>query len=380
MAEKGRRNSCSIADEFPLSEDQLSPLNDRQQEIYSAKLARFAEYLQTEGRNPKKSIGYAEKTVSERISRLHRAIKWLWRSEGTMVEITTGDAKTINSALESDALRKTDGGRYAEGSKRKFNDVLRNWFAFQGVDWQPEYEFSDNGPAKENRPDPFSKSELKLLWEGSLTYKTIPSYNNLSPGERDRWKAYLAQEFGKPKEEVRPADWDRNNNNWKIPALIRTTRSHGWRPELIGRLQVDWYEPDTQTIYIPAGEAPKNNASWRAELTDEGAHALEHWLEQRELMDLYEGRSEIWLTREGNPYDSGNLNTLLGNLMDEVGINRRGRKLVWYSFRHSIGTYIYDEYKDLKMVAQQLRQKSRTSADQYVHPLPEQKREAANLM
>ena len=86
------------------------------------------------------------------------------------------------------------------------------------------------------------------------------------------------------------------------------------------------------------------------------------------------------LNRKGNPYSSGTLNTLLRNLMDEAGIKKRGRKLVWYSFRHSIGTYVFAETKSLKMVAEQLRQKSRASADQYVHPPPEVKREAANIM
>jgi len=60
------------------------------------------------------------------------------------------------------------------------------------------------------------------------------------------------------------------------------------------------------------------------------------------------------------------MNDLLDKLQDEAGINPRGRKLVWYSFRHSIGTYVYDEYKDLDIVRRKLRQKSKQS-NTYIH-------------
>ncbi|WP_092735378.1 tyrosine-type recombinase/integrase [Halopenitus persicus] len=363
-----------------ISSEQLSLLNNRQSEIYSAKLARFANYLQKEGKNPKKKVGYADTAVEKRVYRVHRAVKWFWNQHEIKTEITTDDADKVNRALEVDQFCKGNGEPYAEGSKRKFNDALRNWFEFQNVDWTPEYEFSDTEAKKENKPDPFTRPELKQLWETSLTYKSIPSYNNLTPDERDRWKTHIAQELGKPKETVVPDDWDRINNDWHIPSLIRTARSHGWRPDLVGRMKVQWYEPSEKTIYIPEGEAPKNDTHWRADLTDEGALALDKWLDQRELMELYDGRDVIWLTRKGNPYSSGTLNDLLRNLMDEAGIKSQGRNLVWYSFRHSIGTYVFAETKSLKVVADQLRQKSRASAEKYVHPLPEVKREAANIM
>lgn len=365
----------------PLSDDQLMQLNDIQRDVYSNKLSRFSEYLSKEGKNPVKGIGYSDKSIRPRITRFHRVVKWLWGVEEEItVEITTEDANKINKALWTDDLHQYNGNPYVSGSKRKLNGVLKNWFEFQGVEWTPKYKFSDDDPKKENRPDPYMRSELKLLWEHSLTYKSIPSYNNLSPSERDRWKVHIAQELGKPKENVVPDDWGQINNDWHVPSLIRTSRSHGWRPDLIGRMKVEWYESSDKAIYIPKGEAPKNDAYWRADLTDEGSLALDNWLEQRALMDLYEGRDEIWLNRKGNPYSSGSLNRLLRNLMDEAGIKKRGRKLVWYSFRHSIGTYVFAETKSLKLVAEQLRQKSRASAEQYVHPLPEVKREAANIM
>ncbi|RQG86173.1 site-specific integrase [Natrarchaeobius halalkaliphilus] len=366
--------------EQPVSDDQLALLNARQKEVYNAKLVRFSEYLATEAKEPKRNIGYSDGVVAERVSRFHRMIKWLWTSEEVITEIGTDDLDKINLALEKDQLQKFDGDPYVDGSKRKFNDVLKNWCSFQNEDWQPEYEFSDNGPQKENRPDPFTKEELKLLTEAALTYKSIKSYSNQTPDERDRCRAYIAQELGKPKENVHPDDWEKINRSWKIPSLIRTSRGHGWRPDLVGRMKLQWYEPKTQTIHIPAGEAPKNDDPWNVELTDEEALYLENWLEQRELLECYDGRDEIWLNRKGNPYDSGPLNYLLRNLMEEAGIETRGRMLVWYSFRHAIGTYIYDEYRDLEIVAEQLRQNTTEAASKYVHKLPELKREAAEIM
>lgn len=364
----------------PVSPAELSALNSKQKEVYSAKLARFETYLLTEGKEPKRNVGYSDSAVTERISRFHRSVKWLWENEGIKTEIGVDDLDTINDALEEDRLRTRTDTPYAAGSKRKINDVLRNWSEFTGEDWQPEYEFSDDGPSKENRPDPFTKEELKELTEVSLIYKSIPRYNNLTPDERDRWKAHIAQELGKPKTDVSPDDWEKINHSWEIPSLIRTTRSHGWRPDLIGRLKVEWYDSDTQKIYIPAGEAPKNDAPWIVELTDEEALYLDNWLEQRKLIERYDGRDEIWLNRKGNPYDSGPLNDLLNKLIREAGIETRGRKLVWYSFRHAVGTYIYHEYRDLEIVAEQLRQTTRAAASKYVHKLPELKREAAEIL
>lgn len=363
-----------------ISSEQLSDLNSQQSEVYAAKLARFVEHLKERGKNPKKEIGYADGVVEERVYRFHRMVKWFWSRFEPKTELSADDADEINCALEEDRLCTHSGEPFVEGTKRKLNDTLRNWFEFCGVKWSPEYEFSDNEAKKENRPDPFTKSELVQLWEGSLEYKSIPGYSNLSPAERDRWKAHIAQELGKPKKDVVPDDWDQINNNWHIPALIRTTRSHGWRPDLIGRMKVEWYSPSDQTIYIPKGEAPKNDSYWRAELTDEGSLALDEWLDQRELMELYDGRDEIWLNRKGNPHTSDTLNHLLRNLMTDAGIRERGRKLVWYSFRHSIGTYVFAEQKELELVAQQLRQKSRKSAEKYVHSVPEVMREMADIM
>lgn len=342
------------------------------------KMGRFEEYLRSEGKNPRKNLGYAEDSIPPRVSRVHRCFNWLWEHETVTTELLPNHADSIVKALDCDEFRQVDGTRFSDGSKRKLVDALVNWFEFTGTDWDPEIRFSDD--AATGHADPFSREELRMLWQAALTYKSIPRYNNLSPEERDRWKGHIAQELGKPKSSVVPDDWDEINHSWKIPSLVRTTRAAGWRPAMVGRLKVSWYDATSKTVTIPRGRAIKNDASWDQELDDESAMALEHWLDQRANIERYDDREEIWLNREGNPYRSGSLNTLLRTLMDDAGIEPRGRTLVWYSFRHSIGTYVYDEYQDLELVAEVLRQKSRSSAARYVHPTAELKRAAATVV
>lgn len=84
---------------------------------------------------------------------------------------------------------------------------------------------------------------------------------------------------------------------------------------------------------------------------------LERWLEQRENKTKYDGRDELWLNRQGNPYNSGSLNTLLGNLCEEAEIDQKNRRMVWYSFRHSLGTHMTDE-GNLAQANEQMRHKS----------------------
>lgn len=360
-----------------LEEKNVDPLNNRQQAVYAANLAKFKQYLETKGKNPKKEEGYAEDSIPADISRFHRTMEWVWNNVEKTTKMVPEHADQVVEALEADDLRRRDGEAYAGGSKRKITETLISWFNYEGVDWEPEIEFSDGIP--KDKPDPFTKPELRQLWQTALEYKSIPSYNNVTPVERAQWKATIAQELGKPKEQVTPDDWEKIVN-WHIPSLIRTARGNGWRPAMVGRLKVDWYEPDAQKIVIPEGKAVKNGAGWTQELADESAFALNKWLEQRATMEKYSGRSEIWLNRKGNPYESGTLNDLLNDLMDEAGINQNGRKLVWTSFRHSIGTYVYEEYKDLGIVAERLRQLSTESAAYYVHPTKELRKEAAEVM
>jgi integrase len=356
----------------------LSELNHRQRAIFESRFEDFKQYLESEGKDPRKEIGYAEGSINARSSRVRQLITWIWEQEGIAVEITPEQADRVIEALDTDDLRCVDNTRYSEGSKRKLSNGLVNWFEFRDIDWEPEISFNDE-PSTDNA-DPFTKDEVKRIWEASLTYKSIPRYNNLSPEGRDRWRAYLAQELGKPKNTVKPADWDTVNKCWKIPSIIATERSAGWRPALIERMKVHWYNPDKGTISIPAEMAVKSTQDWEQKLGDDAIEALDFWLKQRDTDERYDDSDYMWLNRQSNPYRSATLNDVLDDLLEEANIKLGGRKISWYSFRHTLGTYTHEEHKDLKTVAETLRQTSTESADRYVHPTDEILEDAANIL
>ncbi|WP_246988418.1 tyrosine-type recombinase/integrase [Halorientalis marina] len=360
-----------------ISQEKVEPLNHRQKQIYCQKRTRFIEYLREKGKVQYKEVGYAEGSVKPMARLIQQVFEYVWENQGhTTTDLTQDQADDFIDALSADEIRRNDGDRYDGDSKRKFNDVLRCWFEWNNEDWEPAVTFESDGPR--DNSDPFTKGEMERLWQASLDYKSIPTYNNVGPEERDRWKAHIAQELGIPKEDVTPEHWTERNTSWKIPALIRTTRETGWRCAMVARLKIQWYKPETQVIVIPREDAVKNDVQWRQKLSDEAADTLERWLDQRKNKTKYDGRDEIWLNRESNPYSSENLNRLLNDLIDEAGINPNGRKLTWHSFRHYVATYTYQEYRDLKMVAEVLRQKTKSAAERYVHVPEEMKEQAAS--
>ena len=356
----------------------LSQLNHRQQTIFKSRFDDFKQYLELEGKDPRKKIGYSERSIGTRSSRVRQLIKWVWQQDGVAIEITPEQADRVIEALATDDLRRVDNKRYSEGSKRKLSNALVSWFEFREIDWEPEISFQDEPST--NNSEPFTKNEVKQIWEASLTYKSIPRYNNLTPEGRDRWRTYLAQELGKPKDDVKPDDWDKVNKCWKIPSIIATERSAGWRPALIERMKVHWYNPDKGTITIPAEMAVKSNQDWEQKLGDDGIEALDFWLQQRDTDERYDDSDYMWLNRQSNPYRSATLNDVLADLLEEADIKVGGRKISWYSFRHTLGTYTYEEYNDLKIVAETLRQTSTESASRYVHPTDEILGDAANIL
>lgn len=105
--------------------------------------------------------------------------------------------------------------------------MLMNWRHHKhGIDrWGPEYTFptTNAGPR-----DYLTIAERKQIREAAYEYGAVPNYSSVTPGERDRLKAYLAQCFEKPKTDVTPSDWDRANN-WKIPSLVAVSLDAGLR-------------------------------------------------------------------------------------------------------------------------------------------------------
>lgn len=356
-------------------------LNARQADEYYEHRKRLLTWLITAGNAPEDEIGLALRTAKNYASRIDQFYRWLWDHHGYTTRVTHELADEYVARLASDDVRQTSGEPYSGSSKRKMVNAVRKLFewrhhAFGDDSWKPATTFTATGA---KHADVFTTEERQQLREGVLAFDTIPAYNNLSPEERDRWKAYLAQKLGKPKADVSPHDWDALNTSWKFPSLVRTALDTGLRPCEVERASTGWVRAEKATLYIPKDEAAKNRENWEVALRPDTVLALEKWLEQRANQAVYDGRDDLWLNRQGNPYTSKTLNHWLRKLCDSVDIDRANRHLTWYSIRHSVGTLMVSN-GTLAEARDQLRHKSTESTMQYVHTTPEDRRETLEKM
>ena len=354
-----------------LSEDSLSELNYQQVILYHEFWGELLEFLRVRGKNPQRNEGYAESNVRPVARRIHQVHQYRWENGPVTIELTTEHADEFVDALNEDLVLNNSGDSYSEGSKRKFTQALRAYFDYLDVEWTPQINFGTGKTTLAS--DPFTLTEREQLLNASLEYKCPPNYKSVSPEERDRWNAHIAQLLGKPKAEVGPDDWDELRQDWKVPSIISTSHDCGWRAEMVGRLETRFVNLEAGQIVIPPEVAVKNNEKWTCELSKRSVNILEKWLDQRANKPKYDDTYSIWLNRKSNPYNSRTLNDLLNNLIHEAGIEADRRKLTWHSIRHSVGMYVYNQQKDLELVAEILRQTSLEAAQKYACPTPETK-------
>lgn len=360
-----------------LGEGAVESLNFRQRVALARHRTRFIKWLRVRGKDPRSQVGYAEGTIENYARRYHQIHRWIWNEFGGFtLRIPAELADEFIESLHEDRKTRRDGNPYSATSKRKFSDVLKAYFRwrrdrFNGTEWQPPIEFEDGSPS--NPADYFTKEERRRLYDASLQYRSVPSYNNLSPEDRDRWKAYISQILGKPKQDVRPEDFQELNQSWKIPSLIGSTLDAGFRPCEINQINRDWLSLNKYEIHIPREHAAKNREDWHVAIRERTARDLQNWIDQRACKTKYDDSERLWLNQRGNPYTSKTLNSLLDNLLDEAGIDADSRKLVWYSFRKSTGQYLH-EISDQLTTATQLRHKDQRSVRHYAQPTPEQRR------
>lgn len=365
-------SSTSDDSEVTISESLKEALNDRQLVDFQDHRQKFVEWMRENGKDPERHDGLADRTIKNYEYRLNAFYEWLWTQNGGYTKaLTTKLADEYVRQLNTDAITQRDGTPYKEDSKRKTVNALQKLYAwrtyqFGDSEWVPKIVFSDDDPFPENRADVFMIDELRRLREGVLEYDTIPAYNDLTPTGRNRWKKYLAQRLGKPKSEVSPTDWERVNTSWKIPSLVLVSIDAGLAPIEVGRATFDWFRFEKETMLIPRSDAAKERDAFEIPLRSDTVDALRRWKKQRKNIEAYDGRDEVWLTRKRNPYSSKSLCNLIRNLCDWVGIDHTDRKIVWYSLRHSIGTYLAKE-GDLFEAKDQLRHRNLETTLKYRH-------------
>jgi integrase len=365
------RSGQDIPDLEFIGDGTTAVLTYQQQILFADIWNEFLEYLRTEGRDPDRHKGYAESSVRPTARRTLQVYQHQWESGQAVLELTTRHADDFVDKLNKDEIRTNCDKEYTEGSKRKFVNALSAYFRYLEIDWMPPVQFGSNENTLSS--DPLTKQERERLLTAACEYKSPPNYKNVTPEERDRWNAQIAQSHGVEKEEIGPQDWEQLQRDWKIPSLISTALDLGARAALIGRLHTGLVSLKGGHIEIPPEIAVKNNGYWKGEISSRTVKLLEKWLPQRQNTVKYDDTDRLWLNRAGNPYDAGSLNTLIENLLEEAEIKQSDRKLTWHSIRHSTGMYVYAETEDLGYVAEVLRQQSLASARQYAHPTPESK-------
>jgi integrase len=362
-------------DEYPvLTQDSEEFLNQRQLLDYRSEREECLRWLLTFGKKPDEAVGYAQGTVKPRSYRMDRFYRFVWQQErGYTVNLTHDHADTW-----MDHLAQRDVSQTHKQNCQKSLQMLYKWLHHErGLgEWDPEFRFSADSATKPR--DYLTKEERGAIRDAALEYGSVPTYQNLTPAERDRWKRYLAQRFEKPTSEVTPDDWDRANG-WKIPSLVWVSLDTGLRPIEVERAVVSWVDADNNVLRIPKEESSKNREHWVVGLRERTADILSKWCQQRRNYPMYDDTETLWLTRQKNPYDSAALRTLLHRLCEVAGINKEHRSMSWYTIRHSVGTYMTRE-EDLAAAQAQLRHRSPETTMKYDQAPVEDRQDALDRM
>ena len=349
-----------LSDFAVVPEPTANRLNERQLVDYRTEREATIKWLLTFGIDPEKADGYAESTVKNRIYRMDQFYRYVWDEEGQYTTAVTHD----HADTWMQELAYADYSDTHRDLCQKAVRMLFKWRAHErgGDEWEPMISFTSNSGTTAPR-DYLTLEERQLVREAALEYGSVPSYNNVSPRERSEITAYLAQRFEKHVDEITKQDWKRAND-WKIPSLVSVSLDAALRPIEVERAVVQWVDLDNGILRISVEDSSKNEDNWRVSLSSRTIAMLERWLDQRATYDLYDGRNELWLTREGNPYGAAALRRILHELCDIAGIDYEDRQMSWYTIRHSTGTYMTRE-EDLVAAQTQLRHKSPKTTMKY---------------
>ena len=299
--------------------------------------------------------------------------RWVWEQEGGY----TANVLPNHADGWMRHLAQQDKSSTHKSNCQKAVKMLLKWRHHeQGIsEWDADFTFSED--ARQPR-DYLTREERQAIREAALEYGSIPSYDGLTPAERDRWKTYLAQRLEKPKPEVSPDDWERVNG-WKTPSLVWVSLDAGLRPIEIKRAELSLIDVENSVLRIPREESSKNTENWIVGLRDQTADMLRRWLNERRNYDHYDDSERIWLTGHGNPHSPRSLRYILHQLCDIADIPVENRQMSWYTIRHSVGTYMTRE-EDLAAAQAQLRHTSEQTTMKYDQAPVEDRQDALDRM
>lgn len=332
-------------------------LNERQVVFFEGEQKQLADWLLDSGKDPENDIGYSKSTVKTALYRIDKFHRYAWD------EYVDGFTTIIDQSYGEQYLRDLARQDYENSYKKSFEKALKLFYKWRhherGADeWELDWGFETRNTSHDEK---LSRAELSALRGAAVEYDDLPTYSNVSPSERDRWKGYIAERLEKKKSEVSKSDW-KEVNSWKVSSLIWTAIDAGLRPYEIERATVSWVDLEEEVLVIPKDD--DSNDSWTAALRAQTVQALEGWLAERECYEMYTNSDKLWLTRQENAYRSGSLNYLLKQLCEIANIDTTDRRVTWTTLRESVGAHLADT-ADESLVQQQLRYDSIRSVGRF---------------
>jgi integrase len=366
-------NSAPSADAFVpeyVSSELHEMVSRRTAEQLDQELSEFYDYLLREG-HLRRDTGLSESTAENELRRVDQSMRWAWcHLEFRAPRFGVEQLDAVVEALDDDLISK-DGEPYAESAKRKQTNALQKYAEFESFGWTPPVKFRDEAT---DGPDHLEREEMKSLRVVVMEFTRVGEGTLDTEEQLEQARADLAQRIGKKKSEITDERIFEARQTWKYVAMIKLALDIGPRPALVERMETGWLQLQTGEIHVPPSQAVKNDIPWDCALQRDTVLALRKWLAEREERELYDGRDALFLTREGNRYQSSSLNPVFRDLLDAAGIEAGNRQLTWTSIRHGLGTKIAKKGA-LTEASQQLRHASLESTMTYVHPTAEDIRE-----
>jgi site-specific recombinase XerD len=356
------------------TKDALDALTPKALREYRAFKTDYLDWLAAMGKNPHRRRGYADTTLEQISIKTDQIFRWLWDTEGRYtLQFGPEDADDLMSEYA-----RYD---YTDANLLTFVKVIKRYFKYLRFEKGREYEWDCEVKLSEKQRterDYLRRDEFAPLYNAALDHGSVRHYNQVTPEERDRIKAHLAQRFEKPKTDITPEDFERANS-YKVASLVGVTLDVGLRPIEVTRAVVTWVNQRDNTLDIPGDEATKSDNDWKCRLSDRSMRALGRWLDERKQYEKYAGTDALWLNRRGNPYESRTLNYLLNQLIEDSSIELTGRDLTWYSLRHGVATAWANE-EGLQHAREQLRHEKVETTMRYVHSSADERGEMANSL
>ena len=316
-------------------ESNAEQLNEQQLTDYAELRRRFVSWLRERAKDPERIEGYSDYTVYETAYKCARFDRWVWTDEE---RYTIPPSPEHADRYIDDIVSYWDVGNSTKGKTEEALARYYRWLAeTTHVDvWDHEQRFNSGGGDAPR--DYLTRRERRLVRETAL-----------------------------------------DAGGWKIPAIVCVSLDAALRPVEVARATTEWCDIVNAMLRIPREDSSKNTDNWRTSLTTRSATVLDHWLDERKTIEMYDGREELWLTREGSTYGSRSLARLLRRLCDQAGIDSGARSMTWYSLRHSTGTYMTAE-RDLAATKAQLRHQSAQTTLKYDQVPPDQRRDVLDKM